>query len=305
DRTISKGKVVMRNCVFIHSNHRQYVGALVSAHSFVRNSANPGAFDVRIIHHNDFPFFERYEGREYLRDGTTRTWRNDDLQSFTPLRFMPPELMGYEGRAVLVDPDVFAAGDVAPLFTRDMQGKGLMCCQRAGHFASSVMLLDCARLKHWRVEEQFDELFQMKRDYRQWIDLKYEDPETIGVLEPVWNDFDHLTPETKLLHNTRRKTQPWKSGLPVDFVPAEKAYRYFPPLLWAMRARRRWFGDYAFLGKYKPHPDPNQERFFFELLRECVDKGMVDLDLLRDEMRQNHIRHDALDLMGLKQKLAA
>ena len=29
------------------------------------------------------------------------TWRNDDLQSFTPLRFMPPQLMGYRGRAVV------------------------------------------------------------------------------------------------------------------------------------------------------------------------------------------------------------
>ena len=29
-----------------------------------------------------------------------------------------------------------------------------------------VMLLDCAKLRHWRtVEEQFDELFTFKRDY--------------------------------------------------------------------------------------------------------------------------------------------
>ena len=295
----------MRECVFIHTNHKQQIGALVSAYSFARNSAHSDRFDVRLIEHKNFPFFQRYEGREYLRDGGTRTWRNDDLQSFTPLRFMPPALMGYEGRAVVVDPDVFAVGDVWPLLSRDMAGKAVMCRMRGDDFMSSVMLLDCARLRHWGVEEQFDELFQRKRDYRKWIDLKYEEPATVGSLEPEWNDFDRLTPQTRLLHNTRRRTQPWKSGLPVDFVPAEKALGYFPPLLWAMRARRRWFGDYALLGKYKPHPDRNQERFFFGLLRECVEKGVIGEDLLRDAMRQNHIRHDALELIDRAPNLAA
>ena len=135
-------------------------------------------FDVKIIEHKDYPFFEQYEGREYLRDGVKRHWRNDDLQSFTPLRFMPPELMGYQGRAVVVDPDVFAVGDVYELLTRDMAGKAIMCRTRsgttrlnAGNYASSVMLLDCAKLTHWRVEEQFAELFTFERDYRNWINL--------------------------------------------------------------------------------------------------------------------------------------
>ena len=36
---------------------------------------------------------------------------------------MPPELMGYQGRAVVIDPDIFAIGDIWELLTRDMQGK--------------------------------------------------------------------------------------------------------------------------------------------------------------------------------------
>jgi hypothetical protein len=295
----------MRECVFIHTNHKQHIGALVSAYSFARNSAHAEKFDVRLIEHEEFPFFERYEGREYLRDGGTRIWRNDDLQSFTPLRFTPPELMGYQGRAVVVDPDVFAVGDVWPLLQRDMAGRAVMCRTRGSDFMSSVMLLDCGKLEHWRVEAQFDELFQRQRDYRKWIDLEYEDSATVGTLEPEWNDFDRLTPNTRLLHNTRRRTQPWKSGLPVDFIPAEKAFGYFPPLLWAMRARRRWFGDYAFLGKYKSHPDRRQQDFFFGLLRECVERNVIGEDLLREAMRRNHIRHDALELIDRAPKLAA
>jgi hypothetical protein len=301
----------MKPCVFIHTNHRQYVGALVSAHSMRRNSKNQEKFDVRIVDHQDYPFFLEFEGQPYLRDGVERNWRNDDLQSFTPLRFLPPELMGYEGRAVVVDPDVFAVGDVFELLSRGMGGKAILCRTRAGakrlydgNYASSVMLLDCARLKHWRVEAQFRELFTFERDYRKWINLLDEDPATIGPFEPEWNDFDRLSETTKMVHNTRRKTQPWKSGLPVDFIPAER-HRLFPPLGWLMRARRKLFGDYGLLGSYIDHPDRNQEHLFFGLLRECVELGVVTEDMLRAEMRHNHVRHDAFEVMARTPPLVA
>jgi len=291
-----------RPIVFIHTNHKQMLGALVSRYSMKRNSARPDAFDVRLIEHSSFPFFQEFEGREYLRDGALRTWRNDDLQSFTPLRFMPPELMGYRGRAVVTDPDVFAVGDVLELLERDMQGKAIFCRPRSGAkrlegvLATSVMLLDCAKLTHWRCREQFESLFARELDYADWIGLKNEDRSTIGLFENEWNDFDRLTPKTKLIHNTKRQTQPWKAGLPADFIPAEK-YRIFPPIRWVLRARRKMFGDYAFVGNYRAHPDPNQEAFFFGLLRECVDQGVVDEQFIREEMKRNHVRHDAFEVM--------
>jgi hypothetical protein len=291
------------NCVFIHTNHKQWVGALVAQHALKRNSPNAEKFDVRIIHHKDFPFLRAREGQLFLRGGTKRHWYNDDLQSFTPLRFMPPELMGYAGRAVVVDPDVFAAGDVWDLLSRDMQGKAIMCRARSGNkglhdrcLATSVMLLDCSKLTHWHCEQQFNELFDFKRDYMDWICLRLEPRETIGLFETEWNDFDTLTERTKMLHNTKRKTQPWKTGLPVDFVPAERM-RLFPPKGWIRRGRRLLFGDYAFLGRYTPHPDPAQEQFFFGLLRECLELGIVTEDLLKEEMRQNHVRHDAFRVL--------
>ena len=119
-----QGRLPMKPTVFIHTNHRQYLGALVSAHSLRRNSRHADEFDVRIIQHKDYPFFARHEGESFLRDGVTREWHNEDLQSFTPLRFMPPELMGYQGRALVIDPDIFAVGDVWELLARDMAGQG-------------------------------------------------------------------------------------------------------------------------------------------------------------------------------------
>lgn len=274
----------MKNSVFVHTNGKQLAGAIVSAHSLKRNSRSPESFDVKIIRQEDYAFFKEFEGRQFLRAGGWRTWRNADLQSFTPTRFMPPELLGYQGRAVVIDPDVFAVGDVNDLLTRDMAGKAIMARHRPGHngredyVASSVMLLDCVKLKHWNVRRQFEELFTGKLDYENWNILANEPRESIGFLAPEWNDFDALTPVTKLLHNTKRRTQPWKTGLPIDFTN-----------------RVAWIG--RFWGKYKKHPDPRQEAFFFSLLRECVDTGQISLEQIRSEMNDNHIRHDALELM--------
>ena len=297
-------------CVFIHTNHRQMLGAVVSEYSLRRNSQHAEKFEIRVIHTKDHPFLAEREGQLYLRDGDKRPWLNDDLQSFTPLRFMPPELMGYQGRAVVIDPDVFAAGNILELLSRDMQGHALMCRPKSGNkgkrgcLASSVMLLDCTRLTHWRVREQFAEMFEFKRDYMDWVCLHTEDRDTIGLFEDHWNDFDHLDGNTRLLNNTKRKTQPWKTGLPVDFRPAD-TFRLFPPRHWLRRARRALFGDYRFTGKYRQHPDPNQEAFFFGLLRECLDEGLVTEATLREEMARNHIRHDALELLGRVPRLAA
>jgi len=301
----------VEHCVFIHTNHKQIVGALVAQHALRRYSRHNDKFDVQIIHTRDYPFLREREGQEYLRDGVKRTWIYDDLQSFTPLRFMPPELMGYKGRAVVIDPDIFAVSDVWDLLSRDMGGKAIMCRMRAGPkgfidrcWASSVMLLDCARLTHWRVEEQFNEMFELKRDYARWICLKLEPRDSIGVLEDEWNDFDKLSSETRMLHNTRRLTQPWKAGLPIDWRPAEK-FRLFPPLGWLMRARRKLFGEYALLGSYRRHPDIKQEQLFFGLLRECLEQGTVTEEMLRTEMQQNHVRHDAFEVLEQTPPLSA
>ena len=299
----------MKPCVFIHTNHRQMVGALVSQYSLKRHSKTPDAFDVRIIDTKDHEFLKAREGESFLRDGGPRVWRFDDLQSFTPLRFMPPELMGYQGRAVVIDPDIFAVGDVCELLSRDMQGKAILCRPRTGSkgrsrcMASSVMLLDCAKLTHWKVEENFAELFAFKRDYMDWICLRTEPGESIGILENQWNDFDRLTPETRLLHNTKRHTQPWKTGLPVDFVPATKKARIDSPTTWLRPLKRLIAGTGAV--SYAPHPDPRQEAFFFGLLRECLEKGVVTEDRLREEMRQNHVRHDAFEVLERTPPLAA
>ena len=165
------------------------------------------------------------------------------------------------------------------------------------HWATSVMLLDCARLRHWRCEEDFGRLFTFERDYIDWMWLLLEPPGTVGELEEQWNHFDTLDATTKLLHNTHRRTQPWKTGLPADFTPrgqhVEAADR--PVLARALaRLRGRHEGP---RGHYKPHPDPAQERFFFGLLRECLAEGVITREIVEEEIARSHVRRDALALV--------
>ena len=273
----------MKPTVFIQANERQQLGAKISAHSYRRSASDPGGFDVRILHTRDFPRLAD-AGQTYLRAGEVTRWDPNDLQSFTPLRFYPPQAMGFEGVAVVTDPDVFAVGDIGELFGRDRQGKAIWAVARPGHnkrpgyIATSVMLLDCAKLAHWRFDDYLDGLFGHRFDYFDWMHLSREDPGTIGRLEPEWNDFDRLTEGTRLLHTTKRRTQPWKTGLPIDYTaevrsPAQALGRLWP-----------W---------YRRHPDRNQEALVFSLLADLVDSGEVTAEELQREMAANHIRHDA------------
>jgi hypothetical protein len=278
----------VKRTVFIQANDRQMLGAKIAAYSYKRNSAAADSFDVRIMDASDFPPLME-PGQSILRNGFVREWEPDDLQSFTPLRFAPPSLMNFEGRAVVTDPDCFGVGDVTELFDRDMMGKAVCAVPRPGHngdpdyIATSVMLLDCAKLEHWDFDRQIENLFARKFDYVPWLQLKLEDPATIGFLEPEWNDFDKLTPATKILHTTKRRTQPWKTGLPVDYTLREHGPWDFLRRMW----RRR----------YEHHPDRNQEAFIYSLLAEMIDEAIVTKDELVREMAANHIRHDSLALV--------
>lgn len=277
-----------RNTVFIQANARQMLGAKISAESFKKASAKPDSFDVVIMDAADYPRLMAH-GQSILRAGVVRQWDPDDLQSFTPLRFAPPKLMNYQGKAVVVDPDCFGVGDIAELFDRDMGGKAVMAVARPGHnkrndyIATSVMLLDCAKLTHWDFDQEIDDLFAHRFDYIDWIELKRQPRETIGLLEPEWNSFDILTAQTKILHTTKRRTQPWKAGLPIDYTLRERG-----PLDFLRRLKRR---------HYQQHPDKNQEALVYSVLASLVDKNVVTKQQLVEEMAANHVRHDSLDLI--------
>ncbi len=302
--------------VYIHTNDKQIVGAKVGTYSMRKASKHPDEFDVKLIRLEETAHLLKRQGMSYLRKGKKAIWHNEDLQSFSPLRKMVPQLMGFKGRALVVDPDVFAVGDVYDLLTRDMGGKAILCRNVSdgykgnGHpfYASSVMLLDCTRLQHWRWDEDIDRMFNGELDYGPWIGLKHENPDIIEEIGEEWNSFDKLISETKLLHTTERLTQPWKTGLPIDFdqnvntTPSSKNSGTQSPTAIFARFFRTFFNQkssesVSTVRHYQAHPDQKQEKFFFELLRGAIDEGYIDMEMIQQRMVANDVRHDAIELL--------
>jgi len=300
----------MRTKVFIQANHKQLLGAKVAAYSFKARASRPDAFDVEILVAEDTPQIRDRHGQKYLREGREAVWNTKDLQSFTTLRFLPPQLMGFNGRAIVTDPDVFAVGDITELIDWDMQGKAIWARLVQGkqgvqpYYATSVMLLDCALLRHWQWDQQIEDMFAMKRDYRKWMSLEYEAPDSVGVLPDFWNHYDRLDGQTKLIHNTGRLTQPWKTGLPIDFS-SEKFGVTPPTKKWGIIPIDfiRWVrcvlnGEKYFpSGVYLPHPDKRQERLFFTLVREAIASGAIKEEDLQREITMKNIRPDAFEVL--------
>ncbi len=183
-----------------------------------------------------------------------------------------------------------------------MQGKAIVCRMRTGAKGAVGCMAtqrDAARLREARalaLRGRFRRALR-RSSATTWTGSASSASRArpIGLFENEWNDFDRLTPATRLLHNTKRQTQPWKTGLPVDFTPARKKLKLLHPATWLrplerLRPARRSAATRGI-------PIRNQERLFFGLLRECLERGIVSEDLLREEMRQNHVRHDAFQVL--------
>jgi hypothetical protein len=279
--------------VFIHTNKKQYLGALVGKYTIERYSNHNNLFSVEIILSEDVDALKRIYGRNIIKDGYKVLYEANDLQSFTLTRFMPPELMKYKGRSIVIDPDVFSAySDIWDLFKMDMNGHAiLMKKHKINQWATSVMLLDNQKLKHWSIDNIVDRLLNHQMDYRDQIGLMSESS-SIGPLNDEWNRYDVLDENTKLLHNTIRATQPWRSGMKMEYAPKKKK-----PILGVIP--RGWVDTIR--GKkldiHKEHPDPKQTDFFFRHLKYAINEGEILREVVEQEVLAKHIRPDAIEIL--------
>jgi len=267
------------NKVFILTNNKQLLGAKVAHYAIDKNLADKTAVAVVIINVDQLDLFKDFVGKTYWRGKKLITYTFNDLQSFTLARFLPPQLMNYQGRAVIIDPDIFCLTDINQLLNIDLAGRALGCCRKKDAWDSSLMVADCSKLKHWKLRQILSDLENKKLDYNDLMFLRKES--LVKELPRQWNSLDALGPETKLLHTTMRLTQPWKTGLPIDFQ------RSIP--WW-----RKILGLYP--KTYQPHPDKNIERFFFQLFQEARQAGYLDDDFIHQEIAQKHLRPDIANL---------
>jgi hypothetical protein len=148
--------------------------------------------------------------------------------------------------------------------------------------------LDCAQLKHWNIKSILDSLANKESDYSAIMNLSRE--KMVMELPRKWNDLDNLTSQTKLIHMTERLTQPWKTGLKIDFTrkPLPKLFGVIP-----REPVARLLGKYP--SRYQPHPKKEIEQLFFTLVRDALRDGAVSEHYIREEIAAGHVRADLLE----------
>ena len=287
------------NKVFICTNNQQLLGAKVAKYT-LEKYAESSDLSVEILNSDEGSELDRMAGKNYLRGGKLHEFSITDLQSWTLLRFSPPELMNYQGRAVVIDPDVFSVrADVSQLFELDMKNKAILAKPGKGEgvWASSVMLLDCTKLSHWSLESIVDGMLAQALDYRKVMDLEGE-VEIVGQLGDEWNRFDRIDDQTKFLHTTNRLTQPWRTGLPVDMVIGRPK-----PLFGVIP--REWI--HSLLGRGAPrfhleHPDTQVTKFFFIHLKAAIESCEINADEVQKAVDAGQIRADVWEKLDQAQE---
>lgn len=266
-------------------------GAHLAKYAIERRLPDNSDIQIEYINVDEIGAFKNFAGKEYLFGGKIRVYNPKDLQSFTLSRFMAPQLMGYQGKAVVIDPDIFAVKDVSPIFDMDMTGKAIAACRKKNHWDTSFMLMDCSKLKHWKIDDILRGLGDKKLDYvTDVMSLAHEPENSIVELDRVWNNLDTLTPETIAIHMTERMTQPWKTGLPIDFTrnPMSKIFGIIP-----REPIHKLLGKYP--THYQKHPNSEIEKFFFGVARDALQSGAITEDWIQNEIHKGHIRKDLLE----------
>jgi lipopolysaccharide biosynthesis glycosyltransferase len=162
--------------------------------------------------HSSIPLDIRYLKLDQLDLNRT----HDPLASteFTYSRFLVPHLCDFQGAALFVDNDMLVFGDVAKIANLDMKPYALRVVQHDYQPVntvkmygavqtnyprknwSSMMLMDCAKLKLWTksvVETQTGAYLHRFQDI----------PDAqIGELPKTWNNLDWMDDTTDLLHYT-------------------------------------------------------------------------------------------------------
>jgi hypothetical protein len=270
--------------IFICSNENQLLGAKVAKNAIIQRSKY-SEDDVQIILESSVSQLNYFFAKPYLRNGRMIMFDKYDMQSFTLLRFYIPELMGYRGTALVIDPDIFLiksgleelenfSFDSSPIYAR----KGL----QKNSWGSSVMLLSCENLKHWSLKLFVEQLHDGHIDYDDLINLRLE--RSVAPLETKWNEFDDIKPETLLLHTTEKLTQPWRAGLRLNssipplfkFIPRAPIYKIFGKDLTTGRE----------------HPSPEVTQFFFKELSQCIADNIISNDEIDLGIKKKFLRQD-------------
>lgn len=276
--------------IFVHTNDVQLLIAKVAAFSFSRALPEGSSVEVSVLSAETFPELMNFHGSVYVYKGRKVKFDIDDIQSFTLLRLAIPEVTQYTAKSLVVDPDVFWVSKESPCQLFDyVDPKRPVACVHDQHWRSSVLVTNNEKLKSWSMASALSAL-KDGTDYKYLIELMHVDQSKINFLPPVFNCFDELPETGKILHFTRRQTQPWRTGLPLR-------EKYGKSL--GVRVIKAILGR----NKHIAHPEPELERLFLKMASEALAAGYISEDEVLQAQSAGLVRHDFLDLLDPCRKL--
>lgn len=139
---------------------------------------------------------------------------------FSLARFVIPEVMRYQGRAIYFDSDQICLGNPSSLLDILLGDNSLAACtarrevDSPDSFDTSVMVIDCSRC-HWRIRDLLEGLRAGAWAYWELMCLSGRAAPLrcggVTPLDPIWNTYDTPDSSTQILHYTTKEYQPWKN----------------------------------------------------------------------------------------------
>jgi hypothetical protein len=148
--------------------------------------------------------------------------------NFGFVRFLVPKLNDYTGKAIYLDADQLVFTDINELLDAldDDHVVGLVNNPEGTfgkkvvgkHNQTSVMVLNCEKLTDWNPDTMFSNVVPNRAElgpgqihYRDFMMLSWYDQSKIQPIDPRWNHFNIVNPDSKLTHFSHVRSQPWKN----------------------------------------------------------------------------------------------
>ena len=192
----------------------------------------------------------------YCDPSTREGWRTERWATpFSGFRWAIPALCGYRGRAIYMDTDILALGDIAELWRAPIGEPAVVLAkpqQRSLRFC--VSLWDCARAKpHLPAIETLQAAPEAHARCSRYFERH---PELVAAIDPAYNSVDGeglAVDRIRMLHYSDMATQ--------------FSHRHALPRL-AREGKTHWFD-----GKVLPHPRHDLEALFERYLQEAYATG--------------------------------
>ena len=263
--------------VLIQSNKFQKIAAEVARYSFIKQ----GISDVEIINLEEHDILVKNFGKKYLRNGKLTTFDNNDLQSFTLLRFIPTKLQ-INDFCLIVDPDIFAIKNPMSEIYKILDNKtDIYCTKINGKLRTEVMILN---LKNniWHFDSLIDDLFSKRIDYSDLINLKFINDKKIKIIDNKFNDHDKINENTILLHTSNRLTQPWKEGLEINFKNHYSKIYIIKNYIRFIIGKK--YDEKIISNKFLRHPDENIIKIVKNLFEEAYKNNFININKIKSAL---------------------